>query len=72
MWFVSELTTKYIEVQIMGSSKLLDAIRDIASTITGTTTKRIVVVICATQADGTITPVKCDAVGQLIFTAPVS
>jgi hypothetical protein len=44
-------------------------IEKLGAVITGTTTKRVNVVICATQADGTVTPVKCDAAGQLITVA---
>lgn len=40
-------------------------IEKIGAVIVGTTTKRVNVVICATQADGTVTPVRCDANGQL-------
>jgi hypothetical protein len=39
---------------------------DLAATVAGTATKRIVVILCGTQSDGTITPVLVDAAGKLI------
>lgn len=43
-----------------------DNIALLASCIIGTTTKRINVVLCGTQTGGTVTPLKCDANGQLV------
>ena len=40
----------------------------LAGAVDGTTTKRIVVILCGTRGDGTVTPLKCDANGQLLTT----
>lgn len=39
---------------------------DLAAAVRGTTAKRIEVILCGTQADGTITPVRVDADGKII------
>lgn len=46
--------------------RLMAIMESLFSCVGGTTTKRLNVVLCATQADGTVTPLKCDASGQLL------
>jgi hypothetical protein len=41
---------------------------DLAAAVSGTSTKRIVVILCGTQSDGTITPVRVDSDGKLVTT----
>lgn len=50
-------------------SQIRTDISTIAAAISGTATKRMIVVLCGTQTDGTITPLKCDSNGQLITKA---
>ncbi len=46
-----------------------NGIEDLSSAVDGTTTKRIVVILCGTQVDGTITPVLVDANGKLVLSS---
>jgi hypothetical protein len=46
-----------------------DDLDKLAAAVVGTTTKRIVVILCGTQADGTITPVRVDADGKLVISS---
>jgi hypothetical protein len=41
----------------------------LAATVAGTVTKRVVVILCGTQLDGTVTPLLCDADGKLVVTS---
>jgi len=50
-------------------ARLMTILESLYSCVVGTAAKRVNVVICATQSDGTITPVRCDANGQLLTVA---
>jgi hypothetical protein len=53
----------------MSLARITEIIESLYAAANGTTTKRLQVVLCGTQAGGTITPVLVDSTGKLITTA---
>jgi hypothetical protein len=52
---------------VSNDAAMRDDLDKLAATVAGTTTKRIVVILCGTQLDGTVTPVRVDADGKLVL-----